>query len=196
MNSVTNRYAIYRWSHESLLHTPMASPVPTSYLGYQNGTWGPDSGLHPERYIRIPKMGIRSEHTRSTYATLPRLNLGSHQALPQFRGVLQYTYPDSGWVNKTSPPFSIQKHLQACKCSFWILHVYIGFSWPVYPLMLGFAKLYILPYVKFCKVLYSPTLTFINTLYTENPGRSHHDRTSSPLHPSPAAGCTIVAVHL
>ena len=163
----------------------MASPVPTSYLRYQNGTWGPDSGLHPERYIRIPQMGIRSEHTRSTYATLPRLNLGSHQALPWFRGVI-----------KTFTPSSHQKHLQVCKCSFWILHVYIGFSWPIYPLMLGFAKLYIFPYVKFCKILYSPTLTFINTLYTENLGRSHHTRTSSPLHPSPAAGCTIVAVHL
>ena len=174
----------------------MTSPVPPPYLRYQNGTWYPDLGLHPERYIRIPQMGIRSEHTRSTYATLPRLNLGSHQALPRIRGMLQHTYPDSGWVNKTFTHSAHQKPLQVCKCSFWILHVYIGFSWPLYPLMLGFAKLYIFPYVKFCKVLYSPTLTFINTLYTEPPERSHHGRTSSPLHPSPAAGCLIVAVHL
>ena len=32
MNSVTNRYAICRWSHESLPHTPIATPVPTSYF--------------------------------------------------------------------------------------------------------------------------------------------------------------------
>lgn len=164
----------------------MTSPVPTSYLRYQNGTWGPDLGPHPGRYIRIPQMGIRSKHTMSTDATLPRLNLGSHQALPQFRG-----------VNKTFTPSAHEKSLQVCKCSFWILHVYIVFF-----------LAYISPDVKFCKVvyilwlqvltssIYSPTLTFINTLYTENPGRSHHGRTSSPLHPSPAAGCTIVAVHL
>lgn len=144
MNSVTKRYAIYRWSHESLLHTPMASPVPTSYLRYQNGTWGPDSGLHPERYIRIPQMGIRSEHTRSTSATLPRLNLGSHQALPRIRGVLQHTYPDSGWVPKTSPfgtpkaPTGLQMFFLNITCVYWFFLAYISSN------------------VGFCQVVYIP----------------------------------------
>ena len=157
----------------------MPSPVPTSYLRYQNGTWNPDSGLHPGRYIRIPKMGIRSEHTRSTSATLPRLNLGSHQALPRIRGVLQYTYPDSGGVNKTFTPSAYPKPYKSANVLFDITCVYWFFLTYI-PSNVGFCQVV---YISRCHVLtssiYSQILAFINTVHMENPV----DHTTTKPHP-------------